>query len=111
VGRHFKAPFALEEEAIRRYGAHSQLAFKDAAAKGMNLTQILGVNEYSPIAVVLFADQIDQLPGRTAVKIPLGPEVQVAVAPLALDTEIAAHICLPIVLNRIQYFLVCDSKC
>ena len=75
----------------------------------MNLTQVLRINEYAPFAVVLFANQIDQLPGRTAVKIPLRSKMQVSVAPFALNTKIA-HIYLPIVLNRIQYFFVCDNN-
>ena len=83
------------------------MVFKDAAAKGMNLTQTLSINEYAPFAVVLFSDQVDQLPGRTAVKIPPGSKMQVSVAPFPLNTKIA-HIYPPIVLNWIQYFLVCD---
>jgi hypothetical protein len=52
----------------------------------------MGINNDSSLAVVLFVKQVDQLTGRTAVKIPPGADMKIAVTLCNLDLKIAAHL-------------------
>jgi hypothetical protein len=52
----------------------------------------MGINNNSSLAVVFFVKQVDQLPGGTAIKIPPGGNMQVAVALFDLNLKIGAHV-------------------
>jgi hypothetical protein len=62
------------------------------AAKRAHLPQPPGVDKDLPLAGVLFMEQIDQLPGRAAVKGPNSQYMQISITPGGIQLKIAAHI-------------------
>jgi hypothetical protein len=71
-----------------------QAASECAASKWTHFTQVPGINNNLPLAVVLLMEQIDQLPGGAAVKIPPWDNMQVTVAFLYIDLKIGTRLYL-----------------
>ena len=91
LGRHLKALFPLEKKLIRRHSAQIKPALKSNATKGAYYPQIMGVYKYTPLAVVFFTNQINQLPCGTSIKISPGADMEIAIALFELDLKIDAH--------------------
>jgi hypothetical protein len=68
-----------------------QAASECAAPKWAHFAQVPGINNNLPLAVVLFMEQIDQLPGGITVKVPPWDNKQATVAFLNFDLKIGAH--------------------
>jgi hypothetical protein len=90
-GRKLPSLFTDENESIGRQPPPIEVALERAAAEGGNFPQAVGVDNHLSVAVVFFVEQADQAPGRTAVKVPPGAQVQVAVVPFDFDLKVGAH--------------------
>lgn len=75
------------------------IALKRSAAERAYLAEIFGIDEDPSRALVLFLKQIDQLPGRTAVKIALGADMQVSVIFSECYLKMDAHVFPPMIFS------------
>jgi hypothetical protein len=68
-----------------------EMALERGASERAYLPQAAGIDKDSSLTVVFLVKQVNQFPGGTAVKIPLGVHVQVTVDFLEFYPEMVVH--------------------
>ncbi|MBC2712726.1 MAG: hypothetical protein HGJ94_17580 [Desulfosarcina sp.] len=90
--RDFISFFPFKKETICRQPALIEPALKCAATERANFPEAMGIDKDLPFAGVLLMEQVDQFPGRAAVKISCRVHMQVSIALFKRDLKIGAHV-------------------
>jgi hypothetical protein len=78
----FHSLFTAKNEAIRRQFPAPALRFENAATEGIDFSKSLGIDQELAFSGMMGLEEIDQVPGRTGVKIAGKDEVRISIDPL-----------------------------
>ena len=101
-GRKRMTVFSFDQQPMGRNAAHVELALKRIAAKRTYASKPPRVDMNQAMTVVLLIDQMNQLPGRTAIEIANRIHMQITVFPFVLDLKIYAHMDFLQLMNQTQ---------